>query len=637
MDDFEEEYAEQHPYRFTPKMAALKGEFTLSDHSVPYFQANLTLEDASRYLRLVEDMPSEHQHKWTIEELFQREIDWTRVREDIVVNYLKQKNRRTFFNALTIALLPTKNDGHLDSEYSQMAYDFPSEAPYSRDDYEKVEVGGIHIAARNLATSTTQYLRWDENSVFAAAIDGQHRLAALRSFAETQPLTSRQRRTKIPVIFLVFDKRVGFDMPQNIVADGDNPLLLAVREIFIDLNKHSVEVSTARQILLDDQELEARCTRLLIANVTQIDSKDEIPLGLVDWKTSSVKFDTGAYFTSITALYLVVKDILSLRYPEDPLDEGQVMQFVKSVEDKLYVSEIIARASGPHAESYKDKASVEEYVTRNFDEENPDPVKNLPFAYSNAAIDGFQETYKPLFIGIFASFKPYFEFRELSKDLGAIDGDFAKYHSLNGKGQQLLKEEWSEAEFENKVVSVDSKLGEYKKRKWPFMVVWQKALLKATVVLNFQKAAVLKEDADSFLAKWVEFLNRAYDAGLFDTDILLDLHNSSDGQMWEGIAKNPVNQNIRYSNAASNKIADLLILLWYADRSGASSSDEFIEILGTNAANSNYPGGRKYLGSILAGMRSVSMQRYGDDKDQVIESRCKERVKSILNRCISET
>ncbi len=55
-------------------------------------------------------------------------------------------------------------------------------------------------------------MRWNKDQVFGVAIDGQHRLAAIKSLAaeSVDPAVSNSR---VPVIFLLFDERVGFQAP----------------------------------------------------------------------------------------------------------------------------------------------------------------------------------------------------------------------------------------------------------------------------------------------------------------------------------------------------------------------------------------------------------------------------------------
>ena len=155
-DDFIEEESIGEDALFTPRQAVLKGNFALSNFSVPYYQANLTFDEVLKHLMLVEDMPSDQRHKWSLEELFQRDINWQRVEEDIVVNYLKRSEKRTFFNALTVALLPLADSGKLGKQYEDIDYPLSSAQPFNNSSYKQVRVGGVQVAYKSENASNIQ-------------------------------------------------------------------------------------------------------------------------------------------------------------------------------------------------------------------------------------------------------------------------------------------------------------------------------------------------------------------------------------------------------------------------------------------------------------------------------------------------
>src|SRR5579864_788611 len=109
-------------------------------------------------------------------------------------------------------------------------------------------------------------------------------------------------------MFLVLDKRAGLQVETSQFT-GENVLLRIVREIFIDLNMHSRKVARARQILLDDQEIESVCLRTLLAPRIGEDTPDRLPLGLVHWQHDvTAKFNTG----SPTAPFITTVELLNL-------------------------------------------------------------------------------------------------------------------------------------------------------------------------------------------------------------------------------------------------------------------------------------------------------------------------------------
>src|ERR1051326_4028995 len=94
------------PPQLTPELTFLKGAVSLSQYSIPFFTTNVTLGYAADNFKLFEDLAQADTGEWTLEELFHRDISWTRVEFDIL-QYLKNTSRPQFFNALTIALLPS--------------------------------------------------------------------------------------------------------------------------------------------------------------------------------------------------------------------------------------------------------------------------------------------------------------------------------------------------------------------------------------------------------------------------------------------------------------------------------------------------------------------------------------------------
>ena len=83
----------------------LYGAFQLSKVHVPYFATTLTLQEAASDLKLTSEIFGSENINWTLTELFQREIDWSRVHKKIVP-YLQTSDTPQFFSSIVIALLP---------------------------------------------------------------------------------------------------------------------------------------------------------------------------------------------------------------------------------------------------------------------------------------------------------------------------------------------------------------------------------------------------------------------------------------------------------------------------------------------------------------------------------------------------
>jgi hypothetical protein len=303
----------------TPPFDFLYGAFNLNKWTIPYFMVNMTIREAAEYLRLPSELPGSEDIDWKIAELFQRDIDWKRVKLGLVNNYLASKDNPHFFNALTIALLPYDNvhNSRLDDFESFSSW----QPPEMTDVYEKfVEVGPIRLGFydETAEPGTDGFLigrmQWNPRQVFGVTIDGQHRLAALKLLVEGN--AGHIDSTRVPLILLILDKRSGYLNPDN------RPIVEMLRALFIDLNKHAEGVSRARQILLDDRDAHAFCVRQLMgaglaANVSELqESAPRMPLALVDWHSEQAKFDTGPYLTTVLGLDWLVSQVLG-KTPRD--------------------------------------------------------------------------------------------------------------------------------------------------------------------------------------------------------------------------------------------------------------------------------------------------------------------------------
>src|SRR5262245_10778383 len=118
-DDIDSAVLEETTAHYTERRPVLTGRFTISRAAIPFFQATMGLPEVAKELSLVESLPSDLRSRWKLEELFQREIDWERVEQDIVNGYLKVPAKLQFFNALTVALLPLDERGMLARSYGE--------------------------------------------------------------------------------------------------------------------------------------------------------------------------------------------------------------------------------------------------------------------------------------------------------------------------------------------------------------------------------------------------------------------------------------------------------------------------------------------------------------------------------------
>ena len=345
------------------------GTFDLADgFRVPYMASVLRFQQAAEYLDLVTADPKYVKQDWQVEELFQREVSHTRVIE-LVEHYLKARSRPQFFNSITIVLRPR--------EPGSTGYQPPQQAA----EYERALPIGPIMVSFDESDPHGDYplplshgrIAWNRQQVYAVAIDGQHRLAAIKALGRDSLHTS-----SLSVLFIVLDSKLGFS------AQPDWTPMTAMRSIFIDLNKRAQPVSRARNLLLDDLDPGAQFVRRLFGPALKVDfvTNDgpcgfpvgvngefdtRIPLVLVDWhgETRS-KIEQGPYLSSVLALDWIVKRTLKTRHPKRPSIPNLLEM---SVDEDNYHDQI--RASLQHWESSWKAGGIEQHWMECKENEQP--------------------------------------------------------------------------------------------------------------------------------------------------------------------------------------------------------------------------------------------------------------------------
>ena len=408
----------------TPHFDFIYGRYQLSSWSIPYFSTLMPLKHAAENLRIATDFPGSESVAWKLAELYQREVDWPRV-ERRILPYLRDLDHPQFFNALTIALLPTEQSLATAIQAFDATLSWKPPLLAERERFEKrIAVGpisfGYWTAWENLGDpgAATGQLRWNPDQVFAVALDGQHRLAALQDFVRNLAKPDASiKETSVPVIFLILDPDVGYCAP------GATTLLVDVlRRVFIDLNKHAKIPSRARQILLDDRDPISVCVRSLVGDAVTGDMDDldavpaRVPLLLVDWHTEQAKFEDGPYVTTILALDWAIGCLLRAKPVNDFMDYAAVGDQITVLSRWLDL----------------DMSAAE----RRLDELEQGELR--PFAYQDnsdndelrSIAEHFQGIWNPVFIALLTRFAPYRDLIALRSRNGTCTLDFTNWYRL---------------------------------------------------------------------------------------------------------------------------------------------------------------------------------------------------------------
>lgn len=596
--------------KYTEPLLFVPGTYHLSQvGQVPYFTAVMSLQDLVEQIKLVEEMPEESLLTRSLEELFQRDIDWNRVQNDLVNGYLRNQNKLSFFNSLTIALLP-QNGSKIEDSYGN-----PESSPsptYENKSWTQIDVGNICIESNS--GGSIGLVRWHKEKIFPVAIDGQHRLAALKQYCDRlTPGVSSEFNTKIPLIFLILDERVGFK------GNSGNSLIETLREIFIDLNRNARVVAKSRLILLDDLDVQSFCVRTLLAKSAEDSSDDTLPLSMVTWREDEAKFDSGYSLTTVLNLNEIVGSCLGNASLEtiEALEENEVKKYVGTIKAKLELKSDILKSIEDH---------IQLCVGR-----------DEPFSFKKEHLDAIREVFRlqwtPHIIQVFRKFGPYREYFSTAIEIGAINGMLAEYLLLSKENREKFKGRKKDADKtfnpQNKIDDPLAKLQELKKDEWAFYVVFQKALFLNLFGLEAQRQSLFEgeigETREGFLAWWIEQLNVLHKQGVFNLNWGT---RKPKANLWLGIAKNPVSETIQYSGAAVNRISSFItICLWFNKDSEAQDAEMFATSLIEDTRAELPRIVRNAFRTLRTGLESLIRAR---TEDEIDDKKLKRKVKVEL-------
>jgi hypothetical protein len=552
----------------------IRGEFSLSSAvKVPYFTCLMDLNRVTQELKTHEEVSPSLDTTYSLIELFQRQIDIERVQREIVDGYLKVPNKIKFFNSLTIVLLPKNQEGKIVSTFDNYENNDPPipDPQYGPFDAffspaqaadKKAVFGGVQFVTTK--TENIARLRWDKNRVDAVAVDGQHRLRALKEWMHSkhQQLSDTERPTRIPIIFLMLHEEAGFVGTEN---GGTVGIKGIAREIFTDLNKNAREVDLATQIILDDLSVESCCVRSLVTKTTCTDDEELLPLTLLRWQEANNRFDQKYYLNSLVNLHLLVKELLGLRAPE-PMNKSDVLNFIKNASGLL--------GTGTPRKLMHQGVPLEDYYRSQFlleseDEEPIAPFSGIPSHYLPSAVEGFQKYFSPWLLALLKRFSPYAEIIDYARKNNLISGEFGQYLSQPKSHQEELGkdltykygEHWRKIVIDDHSAAIekikavgDSNLGE----QWAFKTIFQKAIVRLGRSIFVQLA---EDERDQFgnIDDYLYFLNCLYKADILRVHATLPgaTHN-----LWTFIAVNYGSKKIRVTATSEARILGLLTL-WY--------------------------------------------------------------------------
>ena len=242
---------------------AMRGQFG----STEYFMLTMKANDVASRLTIPKKMP-----EWgdlDIEERFQREINYNRVRKQIAPYLANDPDR--FFGALIVAVL---NPEGMEFEPADNVL---SKAPKL-----------YATAARSFGFVTL------EGGEVLVPLDGQHRLAAIQFALSGKDEKQRDIEGVSPNTDLANDDVL------LILVRHDDPQ--RSRKIFNKVNRYAKRTSKAEDLITADDDIIAVISRESVAN-------EIIGSRLVNYRTNTLT-DTSECFTTLSTIYEATKVIL---------------------------------------------------------------------------------------------------------------------------------------------------------------------------------------------------------------------------------------------------------------------------------------------------------------------------------------
>lgn len=266
--------------RYNHQLPGVYGQFgTGAGVRAFYLQSALTPVQLD-WVSLISDIRGSE--RWPVRDLFQRDVDNDRISGSLLP-YLQDEQKIKFFNPLTLTLLPMQENS--DRILAQMPRVVESSMQRDGHEWDLLERPNYHCIRWVKDNPHYAVLEWSDLRTKLVAIDGQHRLSALKRFWNDHESAAYQNfgTWHIPVVVVSF--RVG--------ADRDEPpsVLEVVRSIFVYINTEARKVNRVREILLSDESVNAVCTQELVQLAHSNDLlslKDRnpcrLPLLFYDWR-----------------------------------------------------------------------------------------------------------------------------------------------------------------------------------------------------------------------------------------------------------------------------------------------------------------------------------------------------------------
>ena len=528
---------------WTEKFTVVYGNYAwLNASPIHYCSTTMSIANLWDDVRLMGEISGVE--KWGFEALFQRVVreEWVNA---IKSQYLESKERFKFFPPVTIALLPC--------ESNRPSRNYPGEQNFKfkagKEEGCVAMLEGLEIefpTSEDLAFPSfgnPAMVRWDKTRYTALAIDGQHRISALRKLVTRGDQDAALK--DVPATILIFDPK----LPEG------RDLVQMTREIFIDINRNAKTVDDSRLILLDDRNFYNGLTRKLILqaypdgetpSTVAFEKVDEglelkvpggIPQELVDTAAGRESADVGKLKDwQYTSAFILNRSLQHFAF------ENKFKRFEELLETQDFSSDSensVEAAIGSRREIYENGYDDDDEVISDTDMLSFRPL------VTEELVSRAMSRHRGLWLGPFTAFAPYR--KHIEKFANAIAGDdgdslralMLSEASIPGKPTfttQAAKDLQSDDVLFKRLKNTLKKLS--RPSGWEESLVWysvfQRGLIFQPSMLQKAMESARGEGFDSrqhFAAEFVRSLDVVDSEGFFNKDVKV----SSKG-LWNGIA-----------------------------------------------------------------------------------------------------
>ena len=245
---------------------------------VSYVQSVMNFDFLDK-ISLIEEIKGSD--RWDVRDLFQRNVDDDRVSNGLIP-FFKNPDAIKFFAPLALVLLPIEND--------EVVSNLQVLEEGDKDNYDTYRLNDNYEFNVHKTEPSYSFVKWNDRKVKIVAVDGQHRLSALKRLKNDPTAPEILSHMNIPILVLGFSKTPS--------STGSVPKLLdVVRKTFVYINSKTQKINEARRILLDDEDITCVCTQEVVQIAHTNDQKRNIndvdigtlPLVMIDWRGEEVK------------------------------------------------------------------------------------------------------------------------------------------------------------------------------------------------------------------------------------------------------------------------------------------------------------------------------------------------------------